>query len=351
MIDLKLVHEHTKNLHILYVEDNETLRESTLKVLNNFFDVVDVAVDGLDGVDKYKTFFNAHEKPYDLVVSDINMPHLNGVEMSKKILELDPHQSIIFITAHNEPEFLHQAISLGVSSFLLKPLNLQDLASVLFNVCRSISDRKIVQEHYEMMEEVNQQLENQNEALALKNKEQAKLIRVLDTMMAVKAHTNKVEHVEVQTPENKEKEESYYEQIQLLIEEDITELQEIHEALDADIISIIAGRDEYISNLPELFSRYASILGMYSSFEALSGAMSNLVHAIYQEEQPKNPNNHEEIFNFLEAFMYILGRWQKDIIAEKDEKINQLDVSIIGDLETITNLWLAEDVGEEVEFF
>jgi hypothetical protein len=90
---------------------------------------------------------------------------------------------------------------------------------------------------------------------------------------------------------------------------------------------------------------------MYSSFEALSAAMSNLVQAMHQESEPKNSNNREEIFNFLEAFMYILGKWQKDIIEQKDEKINQLDVSIIGDLETITNLWLAEDAGEEVEFF
>ncbi len=358
MIDLKLVHEHTKTLKVLYVEDNETLRESTLKVLENFFDVVEVAVDGLDGVDKYKTFMNSQEEPYDLVISDINMPHLNGVDMSKKILDIEPHQSIIFVTAHNEPEFLHQAISLGVSSFLLKPLSLQDLASVLFKVCRSISDRKLVEEHYKMMDQVNQQLENQNEALEQKNKEQAKLIRILDTMMAVKANTNnnKVEQSvsdaeEVSESVVDEKEASYNEQIQLLIEEDITELQEIHEALDADIISIISGREEYIPNLAELFSRYASILSMYSSFEALSAAMNNLVQAMHQEDEPKNRNNKEEIFNFLEAFMYILGTWQKDIINQKDEKINHLDVSIIGDLETITNLWLAEDVGEEVEFF
>ena len=357
MIDLKLVHEHTKRLHILYVEDNETLRESTMKVLDNFFDVVDVAVDGLDGIEQYTNFLKIHNKPYDLIVSDINMPHLDGIEMSKQILELEPLQSIIFITAHNEPEFLHQAITLGVSSFLLKPLSLQDLASVLFKVCRSISDRKLVEEHYAMMEDINEQLENQNEALEEKNKEQAKLIRILDTMMVVKANTNKKEEVlrEEGTPsedsETSEQSDSYMEQIQQLIEEDLTELHEIHEALDTDIISIIAGREEFIPNLAELFSRYASILGMYSSFEALSGAMSNLVQAMHQEVEPKDNANSEEIFNFLEAFMYILGTWQKDLMDQKNQEVNQLDVSIIGDLETITNLWMAESVGEEVEFF
>jgi len=178
MIDLKLVHEYTKSLHVLYVEDNETLRENTLKVLNNFFQEVHTAVDGLNGIDKYKTFEITNGRPYDLVISDINMPHLNGIEMSEKILSFEINQPIIFVTAHNESEYLHQAISLGISSFLLKPLNLQDLASVFYKVCQGISDRKLVEEHYKMMEDMNEQLENQNVALEAKNREQEKLIRL-----------------------------------------------------------------------------------------------------------------------------------------------------------------------------
>jgi len=90
MIDLKLVRQYTKDLHILYVEDNETLRESTLKVLNNFFKKIDIAVDGRNGVDTYKTYQHTSGNAYDLIISDINMPNLNGVEMSAEILKLEP---------------------------------------------------------------------------------------------------------------------------------------------------------------------------------------------------------------------------------------------------------------------
>ncbi len=358
MVDLKLVHEYTKDLHILYVEDNETLRDSTLKVLDNFFKAVDIAVDGRDGIDKYKTFQANREKPYDLIISDINMPHIDGVEMSEKILEIEPTQSIIFVTAHNEIEYLHKAIRLGISSFLLKPLNLQDLVSVLYKVCQAISDRNLVNEHYAMMEDINAQLENQNKALEEKNREQEKLIRLLETM-EIKAQ--KKEDI-VPSPANdntattmsSEEEDSYYEQIEQLRCEDLPELREIHEELDADIINIISGNHALIQNIPTLFSKYASILGMYSSFDALSATMLKFVKAMTEVPFPRDENKTEEIFMFLEAFMYILGKWQKDLLEQNDEKVNRLDVSIIGDIETITNMWLFEAETTqscEVEFF
>ena len=355
MVDLKLVHEYTKNLHILYVEDNLELRESTLKVLNNFFKEVDVAVDGQEGLDIYKTFLNTNTKAYDLVISDINMPHLNGIEMSQKILEIDTNQSIVFITAHNEPEYLHNAIKLGISSFILKPINLQDLATVLLKVCRIIEDRKIVQEHYAMMEELNAQLSNQNDALLAKNKEQERLLRLVNTMDR-KSHKITKEPIPQDSTQTDEKENSYYEQIQQLVDEDLSELQELHEGLDASIITIISTEDAlrqqtFIEDIPQRFARYASILGMYSSFEELSLAIANLTKAMTEYPQPKDKGNIEDIFLFLEAFMFILGKWQKDLQSETSDNVQHLDVAIIGDLETITNLWLAEKAGEAVEFF
>lgn len=358
MVDLKLVHEYTKDLHVLYVEDNETLRESTLKVLNNFFKEVDVAVDGRDGVDKYKTFQHANSTPYDLIISDINMPHMNGVEMSGEILKIEETQSIIFITAHNEAEYLHQAIALGISSFLLKPLNLQDLATVLYKVCQAITDRKLVCEHYAMMEDVNAQLENQNQALEEKNREQEKLIRLLETMeVKAKNSAPKSQPIETSTQaqaNNAEKESSYYDQVEQLIREDLSELTELHEELDADIIAIIGGDLESLPRIPTNFSKYASTLGMYSAFDALSATMMNFSKAMNSEPRPKDESKTSEIFMFLEAFMYILGKWQKELQEQSDEKVDQLDVSIIGDIETITNMWLAEEETAEsceVEFF
>ncbi len=350
MIDLKLVHEHTKGLEILFVEDNKQLRESTSGILENFFQHVDTACDGKDGLEKYHSRAKEHTEPYDLIITDINMPQLDGLEMSEKILEVDPTQAIICLTAYNESDYLLKAIQLGISSFLIKPLNLHELNRVLFKVCRGICDRKIVEKHYIMIEEMNTQLLSQNEVLEEKQKEQEKLIRILDTMIALKEGAATTQHIEKVTPHEEsvdiedqilQENQFYAEQIRQFIEEDLSELQKIHESLDADIISIMAGRTELIPSLSELFARYGTILRMYPCFESLSGAMGQLVQAMRENAMPKDSNNYDEIFSFLETFIYILGKWQQDIILKQNESFSHIDLSIIGDLETITNLWKA----------
>ncbi|MCK5293051.1 MAG: hypothetical protein KAJ49_00220, partial [Arcobacteraceae bacterium] len=70
-LNLKNLVGETKKLKVLYVEDNKETRIQAIKILNNFFEYIDVAVDGLDGLNRYK------EKEYDfydLIISDINMP-------------------------------------------------------------------------------------------------------------------------------------------------------------------------------------------------------------------------------------------------------------------------------------
>jgi len=209
-----------------------------------------------------------------------------------------------------------------------------------------------------MIEDMNQQLENQNQVLEAKTKEQEKLIRLLDTMeVKAKQARQPIDFATEDTSDTNahEKENSYYEQIDQLIREDLSELQELHEELDASIISVIeTASTQAHEEIGSHFSRYASILGFYPAFESLTSAMQNLTKAMSSYPEPKDSSKTEEIFMFLEAFMYILGKWQKELLEQSDEKVDQLDVSIIGDLETITNMWLAEKETSpncEIEFF
>jgi len=94
-------------------------------ILEEFFDNIIVAVDGEDGYEKFKN------NTVDLIITDINMPKIDGLEMSKKIKELDNNIPIIVLSAHNESEYFLKSIHLGISDFLLKPININDLISVL----------------------------------------------------------------------------------------------------------------------------------------------------------------------------------------------------------------------------
>jgi len=154
-IDNKLILENSKNLNILYVEDDDLLRESTSQLFRNFFKNVDVSIDGEAGLDQYKDYMKDNDCSYDLVISDINMPNMDGLEMCDKIKEINYDQVIIFITAFNESNYLHSAISLGVNGFLTKPIEMEQLKDVLYRSTQVVVDRKLVQEHYSQIEKQN----------------------------------------------------------------------------------------------------------------------------------------------------------------------------------------------------
>lgn len=102
---LKDLVSKTKQLKILYVEDNEQTRLQAIKVFDNFFEYITVAVNGEDGLNQYK------DKPsdyYDLIISDINMPSMNGMDMAKAILKINKYQNILFLTAYNNSDYLEK---------------------------------------------------------------------------------------------------------------------------------------------------------------------------------------------------------------------------------------------------
>ncbi len=154
-IDNKLILENSKSLNVLYVEDDNDLRLTTSGLFTNFFNHIDIAVDGVDGYEKYKSFLDRNNYAYDIVISDIKMPNMNGLEMSKKIRELDHEQSIIFTTAFNEAQYLGEAIEIGVDGFLNKPINLIKMKEVFYRCTQKIADKKFMQKHYQQIEEMN----------------------------------------------------------------------------------------------------------------------------------------------------------------------------------------------------
>ena len=154
-INNKLILENSKNLNILYVEDDELLRNSTAELFSNYFKSIEVAIDGNDGYEKYKLYFDETGQNYDIVISDINMPIMDGLEMCTKIREITFDQSIVLVTAFNETSYLHKAIEIGIDGFLTKPVETEQLKSVLYKTTQAVVDRKFVKEYYENIEDTN----------------------------------------------------------------------------------------------------------------------------------------------------------------------------------------------------
>jgi putative two-component system response regulator len=136
--NLKELTKFSKDLKILYVEDNQEAREQTLKMLKNLFNNVVIGVDGLDGLQKFKE----NSSDLDLVITDINMPNMNGIEMLENIRKIDDHIPCIIISAHNETNFFLNTISLGVDGYVLKPVNLQLFINTISKVLEKVKLKK-----------------------------------------------------------------------------------------------------------------------------------------------------------------------------------------------------------------
>jgi len=128
--ELKLLKKIAQNYKLLYVEDEGLLRESTANYLKKFFHQVDVAEDGEDGLKLYK------KNHYDVVVTDILMPKINGIEMLKEIRKIDSEQETIIISAYSDSSYFTEAIMLDVSGYILKPIDFNQMNKTLL---RSVS--------------------------------------------------------------------------------------------------------------------------------------------------------------------------------------------------------------------
>jgi len=153
----------SKGISVLYVEDNDILREKMAKTFKMFFSDIDTAFNGKNALELYMN------KKYDLVISDIVMPELNGIELVKAIKNVSKSQRIIFLSAYTEIKYLIEAIELGVDGFVFKPIEYEKLYMILLKVIKQIKQtmenlsyktdlEKLVQERTKELESTNKEL-------------------------------------------------------------------------------------------------------------------------------------------------------------------------------------------------
>ncbi|MDP3118889.1 MAG: EAL domain-containing protein [Sulfuricurvum sp.] len=131
--------EQCQTLDLLYVEDDQEIAESTKEMLSPFFKSITLAHDGLEGLEAYKN------GQFDIVLTDIMMPKLDGRSLSRKIREINPHQAIIVISAFEEMEYFREFIEIGISKFVPKPPEFKHLLNSFISTAISINnDKKVI---------------------------------------------------------------------------------------------------------------------------------------------------------------------------------------------------------------
>ncbi len=178
-----------KRLKVLYVEDDEVARENGLEYLENYFQHIYEAKDALEALRLYE-----EHKP-DIIITDIQMPKLNGLEFVKRIRTRDKKCQIIVITAFSDSEYLFKAIELGLVKYLVKPVKESEFEEALRLCVESIeaeSSNIVVLSNDTEYDRYNQTLVRNGEIVKLRTKE----IQLLELL--VKYPTRYVTYYEIE---------------------------------------------------------------------------------------------------------------------------------------------------------
>ncbi len=139
--------KYIKQVSVLYVEDNDATREEVEYFLKSKVKKLYIASNGEEGLELYKKY-----SP-EIIITDVQMPKLNGIEMSKLIKEFDRNAKIIIITAFNDNEYLFDCIRINIDTYITKPLNINDLIDNLYKLAKSICLEKDNKEIYNTLKQ------------------------------------------------------------------------------------------------------------------------------------------------------------------------------------------------------
>jgi len=139
MIEYETLVLQTRNLSVLLVDDYKPLRNNLAEILEEFFKIVVVAVDGKEALKEYKRYYEVRDKNFDLVISDIQMPVMDGVELSEMLRSINEDQPIIILSGHTDSAYLLRLINLGISKFLTKPIKYEELMDILYKESMKIN--------------------------------------------------------------------------------------------------------------------------------------------------------------------------------------------------------------------
>lgn len=139
-----------ENITLLYVEDDEMTLEEISFFLERYVKKLIIAKNGQEGLELYKK-----HNP-DMVITDIQMPVMNGLDMAKKIFEINPSVPIAVTTAYSDSSYLMNAIEIGIDKYILKPIDMMEVLAVIQKSLHlSCNNTKVYEEYIQFILDTN----------------------------------------------------------------------------------------------------------------------------------------------------------------------------------------------------
>lgn len=131
--------ERLQTMTILYAEDEEGIRKNIADALRYYTKEIYEAANGEEALNIYE------EKKPNIILTDIHMPIMDGIEFVKTIREENKRIPIVMITAHTDKEYLLEAVELKMEKYIVKPIDIDELFEALEKCIEQLSVNRIVQ--------------------------------------------------------------------------------------------------------------------------------------------------------------------------------------------------------------
>ncbi len=348
MINAKDLKELSQNQNILCVEDEEIIRNQMVSVLGKFFKNVFVAQNGAEALEVYK------KEKVDIVLTDINMPVMNGIELTKEINKLEPNPIIIVLSAHGEADILFELINLDVSGFINKPPNMDSLIRTLYRNCSIVSDRRLIDIYAKNLEEENVAMIRKNLILERKLNELACLTNER-VELKKNEESNDKESLKCSTKKSKKVSESdqYFNS---LLQEDKDELEDLSHELDSTIVKMF-NDDEFdkadMEKISALYHRYSSVLNGYPEFYDFANILIDFSNKILVFEDKFLEDLSQTGFYF-ESLQVTIETFRQNVWVRGGKDPRFYNESLKSDVQSVLDFLedkQDDDSDDDIEFF
>lgn len=326
--DLKVFGKH---LSLLIVEDDHEVREESVEFFECFFKNVKSAPNGLEALEIYK------KNRFDIVITDLNMPKMDGVELSKQIRTLNKDQVIIVLSGYID-DYVIDLIDIGIQSLILKPYKLENFLQKILVQCENVVLRKAF----------NKMKLSKTSQTKTSQEIQPKLL-IVNSIAKELVESRKIE---VESALNHKIHEEIDDTMWIHIKEDILELNFEYE----DIINSIllnGFNEKYQDSLVKIFDKYYSNLLLLTNLNDLAKIFLDLRDLINNLDLNYIKNGNIEVFDILEFFYEDIINFFNVVFIEKEAKdIHYLTDSLKSSVEQMKcSLGLNILEEDELEFF
>lgn len=313
-------------MNLLLVEDDLDLQLQMKVFLSRFFGRIDTANNGAEALLRYK------ERRYDLILTDLTMPIMGGIEFSKKIHDIDATQRILVLSADSESANLIELINIGIDSFLLKPIDMERVIQQLNKTCQAIYDHKMLEYFSNMLEETNKELRKSNIELecALNELMRSKSINQSNTATSDGRKLSDDENMMLYTRSDQMSAVQFHTIHPFELDRTNENLEELEDKFNMLLVSAEQNTNhETLSTLTKILRDFAREIEMIPQFGPLAYGIQQLQQTF---ESVDDPAKLSEILPMIVSLFDNLERWRLGIFYHKNvDDIHYMDNSIISD--------------------